>query len=426
MKKLALIALSGLMLFSCAACGTTTPEEKIGVDIPEGYTAEVGENMFWEPQDRVKEGYIEPNARINIYNYCPSIIQTDDTTRYVWYCTNRYTKGFFPSGEGMDELGDNQITDYVGFRKGLLGKDGKWYWSPKSYVMGPSRNDPYEGEANCDPNVIKGEFRYNGTQYGWLMAYLGSNTRDGTMNHICFAVAHSVEGPWLKCEDINPVVKYEVPADATESHWYHWGYGQASMINVDKKSEVLMFYSAIRPMSDNGITATNPFGDSSDWPGTITVAARYDLSDLNDIKLEFCSRIGVDGIKNTTGMMVGTITNGDYAYDGANKRLVALTEETVSMLDVSNDAVLGDVFKDYAYNVWAMSGISWKHVAVVQPENKTVYPNRHNNGLVRDPYGWLVDSKKLDLAITGAPKNAANGVDHIWGYRILRKTVTLP
>ena len=48
MKKLALIALSGLMLFSCAACGmTTTPEEQIGVDIPEGYTAEVGENMFW-------------------------------------------------------------------------------------------------------------------------------------------------------------------------------------------------------------------------------------------------------------------------------------------------------------------------------------------------------------------------------------------
>ena len=140
MKKLALIALSGLMLFSCAACGATT-ENSIGVDIPEGYTAEVGENMFWEPQDGVKDGYVEPNTRINIYNYCPSIIQTDDTTRYVWYCTNRYTKGFFPSGEGMDELGDNQITDYVGFRKGLLGKDGKWYWSPKSYVMGPARND---------------------------------------------------------------------------------------------------------------------------------------------------------------------------------------------------------------------------------------------------------------------------------------------
>lgn len=127
-------------------------------------------------------------------------------------------------------------------RKGVKIKD-EWFWSPKKYVLSPlkrqnvSESDT-EGQQVCDPNVIKGEFTYDGESFGYLMAYLACNTRNNEYNHVCLAVAKTAEGPWKRCDKINPLLKYtsdNVPAELRST--YQWGYGQASMISVVKRVE---------------------------------------------------------------------------------------------------------------------------------------------------------------------------------------------
>ena len=55
----------------------------------------------------------------DFYNYAPCTVQTDGSTRYVFYCTN----------------GDSGvIVDYIGWRKGTL-RDGTWRWSEERIAL---------------------------------------------------------------------------------------------------------------------------------------------------------------------------------------------------------------------------------------------------------------------------------------------------
>ena len=286
-KKIVSLFFSVVFGAACCSCGSKVPAP------PEGYVKEYGENMFWENEDTPDDGFILQNTDIQIYNYCPSVLQEDENTRYVYYCSNRYStgetkqfewSGVSPNQQGsytdfVNEVGDNTITDYIAYRKGVK-VGGEWYWSEKQYVLSPTPGSLTEWEQVCDPNVVKGEFFYNGEQYSYLMAYLACATRDNTYNHVCLAVANSPAGPWKKSEDINPLIRYSsdgVP-DLIKENTYLWGYGQASMINLDKKGDVLMFYSSICPVQ---YRSSGAWGHATD-----TTVTRFDLSDLNDVKIK--------------------------------------------------------------------------------------------------------------------------------------------
>ena len=63
--------------------------------VPAGYKKELNEVMFWENEDIAnQDGTLTTDESIWIYNYCPSIIQTDATTRYAYYCYFSFT-GFY-------------------------------------------------------------------------------------------------------------------------------------------------------------------------------------------------------------------------------------------------------------------------------------------------------------------------------------------
>lgn len=410
-----------------------------GDSAPEGYIKESAENMFWEAEDRILEdGTVVPDPEICIYNYAPSIFQEDENTRYAYYCSNRYTVGKTLGENWMDELGNQQVTDYIAFRKGVK-IDGEWWWSEKKYVLSPitrngESNHPYEGQQVCDPNVIKGGFAYNGHTYSYLMAYLACSTRDNQFNNICLAVADSPEGPWKRCEDINPLLKFttEGMPDSMLST-YLWGYGQASMISLDRMGRVLMFYSAIKP-----------FETAGSWSHeTQTSIARYDFSDLNNIVREdFCERMNVTGVTrpNITGKaaQVTVVTNGDYAYDAATGRIYGITDGEQNGAPVfwvenkseDENAEIGDVFFDYAREEWSANGIQWTTIANVHAVDTEHYQSSHNTCLIRDPYGYTLSSGTIEAAITGAMTEAVLGqlypgqTNPLWTYRILRKTVS--
>ena len=181
---------------------------------------------------KTDENEVEDNNRLfdhgvegetQIYNYAPTVFE-EDGVRHIYYCSNKY---------------EGNVTDYVAYRKGTLVK-GKWVYSELSFVLEPTQ-DTWDARHVCDPSVIKGDFNYDGDDYNYLMAYLGCVTSNNQENMVGLAVSKSPEGPWIKTEKVNPIAKYE--RDMSIDDIFQWGYGQPSLINSDKKSEVLLYYT---------------------------------------------------------------------------------------------------------------------------------------------------------------------------------------
>lgn len=445
MKRIVYCAMSAMLLaaFACSA-GCAEKEKTPVVEIPEGYTRENGENMFWENEDTVKGDTVVPNVGIRIYNYAPSIFEEDENTRHAYYCSNKYTVGNDPQKGSINADGNAQITDYIAYRKGVKLEDGNWYWSEKSYVLSPLKGSETEGKHICDPNVIKGEFTYNGETYPYLMAYLAEGFTEyvNEFNNISLAVAKSPEGPWKRCGEINPLKKYT--SDDYPEEWndrklhpeaYLWGWGQASMVSVDKKGRVMMAYSSIRPFASDG----------ENWrQTTMTTIDRYDFSNLNDIKKEYeLLMMPIEGIMRG-GYQTTVVSNGDFAYEPKNNRMYMITDgkyddttgkaagAPLSWID-NGGSEPGDVFKNIADRAAAPQ---WSNVAGVSGEDSLNNIASHNTAIIRDAYGWLKTPEKIEVAITGScvagniykvhPESTKNDPNaSLWSFRILRKTVTL-
>ena len=355
MKKfLSILLCASTLLTGLAGCAEDGKKSKV----PDGYVKE-GEYLFAENVE--KEGYF--------YNYCPSILQPDENTRYVYYCANQTP---------------NVVVDCIAFRKGVR-IDGEWYYGPKSYVVTPTL-DTWDHEHDCDPAAIGGEFRYNGETYNYLMAFLGCARQDCQVNEVGLAVSKAPEGPWIKCDEINPIIDYEY--DSNRPNAFQWGYGQPSLISVDRKGTVLLTYTC------------GPGGDD------YVELGRWDLSDLNNPVNEFKGRVPIKGISQFNSFMAAPcITNADFAYDFENKRLYMIcdalpldTQNTpdfitqalfVGYLDdlTGEDNLPGDIIRDY-------DGRPWNTVGYIAPE-LTGYARNHNGCIVKDIYGERSGTDRL-------------------------------
>lgn len=117
-------------------------------------------------------------AKGDYYNYAPCLIQLDNSTKYLFYCGNRES---------------STIVDYICWKKATL-NNGVWTWSSENVAFGPSESD-WDMCHVCDPDVIKGQFDYNGHTYSWAMTYLGVAQWDCNANQIGIAFSDSIEGP---------------------------------------------------------------------------------------------------------------------------------------------------------------------------------------------------------------------------------------
>lgn len=309
----------------------------------------------------------------NFYNYCPSILIENNNTMHIWYCSNEKS---------------GNVTDYVAYRKGTLYGDGKWTFSDKKLVLSPGSDGEWDARHVCDPSVVKGQFKYENTQYNYLMSYLGCYTSNVTCNEVGIAVAKNPEGPWVKVKNINPIANYyNSSMDFGSDGNKYWGYGQPSLINVDKKGTILLFYT-------KGVKS-----------GTFTYAEKWDLSDMsNPIKL--------NERKLDDNGEIKVFNNADFAYDPVSKRIYTIKEDHgtgnqwypnnggVDWISGSNtvyytsmntsDEQPGDsLFKNH----------SWSKVATINKE-LTGFDRVHNSGIVTDEYGWIIDYSNIPVVYT--------------------------
>ena len=303
----------------------------------------------------------------NFYNYCPSIMMEGNDTMHIWYCTNKET---------------GKVTDYIGYRKGTLHKNGTWSFSEKMIALSPTA-DTFDSVHTCDPSVIKGEFKYKGESYTYLMAYLGVKKYDCTCNEVGLAVSNSPSGPFVKYE--GAFCNYYESSDYGSDGGNFWGYGQPSLVSVDKKGQVLLFYT-------KGVKL-----------GTFTCCEKWDLSNLDNPIL-------LNEAKLADGGAIEVLNNADFTYDPITNRIYCVKEDHVNggyptdggvnwipgtnsiyymSLSKNDDQLFDSLFKSF----------SWAKVGTIN-ESMTGYPRNHNSGILTDEYGWLIDYKDIPIVYT--------------------------
>lgn len=305
-----------------------------------------------------------------IYNYCPSVLEEADGTRYLYYCTNRESY---------------KIIDYIGCRRGTRNADGSYTYGAETVVLAPTAG-AWDAHHTCDPSVVRGDFTYKGQSYRYLMAYLGCTSYDNQDNEIGFAVANDPMGPFVKIAD-TPTIPYVREGDA-----WQWGVGQASLVSRDKGSRVYVFYT------EGTATRTHEFVDE------------WDFADLeNPVRLSHTD-LATTGLTTRTGGG-DYIGNADFAYDADSNSFYMATDSHPYPSDEPN--YITEYFRVAYFAGDDVTRVRWNELEHIGPA-ETGFARNHNVGLVRDAYGWLPGGNSLTVYYTGADK----GANALWTYRL--------
>lgn len=305
-----------------------------------------------------------------IYNYCPSVLEETDGTRYLYYCTNRESY---------------KIIDYIGCRRGTRNADGSYTYGAETVVLAPTAG-AWDAHHTCDPSVVRGDFTYKGQSYRYLMAYLGCTSYDNQDNEIGFAVANDPMGPFVKIAD-TPTIPYVREGDA-----WQWGVGQASLVSRDKGSRVYVFYT------EGTATRTHEFVDE------------WDFADLeNPVRLSHTD-LATTGLTTRTGGG-DYIGNADFAYDADSNSFYMATDSHPYPSDEPN--YITEYFRVAYFAGDDVTRVRWNELEHIGPA-ETGFARNHNVGLVRDAYGWLPGGNSLTVYYTGAGK----GANALWTYRL--------
>ncbi len=341
-----------------------------------------------------------PDKSGDFFNYCPSVLQVDSSTRYVYYCTNGRSRN---------------VTDNIACRKGTL-TGGKWSYGEETIVLSPGGGkDNWDERHVCDPSVIAGNFRYDGGTYQYMMAFLGcheytpptSVSEYYDQNQVGIAVANDPAGPWTKCDSINPIAKFDWKKGDKEQ----WGKGQPSIVSADKAGKVLLFYT-------------------TDVGGWHTEVQRWDFS-VENPKPEFTVKVPTAGLYDLNGA-ASSLVNADFGFDEATNRFYAVSDVGPHPSDADPDFisgsfrvvwledtpvsteghVVGDVFRDAPNS-------KWQTVATVG-KGTTGKDRNHNPGLVTDKYGHMPAGKDIEVfySVSDTVENAAVDWDYLKTYRI--------
>lgn len=287
-----------------------------------------------------------------MYNYCPSPVLTDGESMTVFFCANTLP--------GL-------VIDDIYARKGRL-ENGCWHFGERFRVLEPSRLG-WDCIHVCDPDVIKGDFRYKGERYEWLMVYLGCDIHYCYHNQIGIAFAKDIEGPYVKYNG-NPIVGYD--------ETFHWGAGQASLLSLDGGGKFRMVYSQTVHDYARHIQETHTF-----WRD-------FDLSDADRPVIGEEVLLHGGGLSNRDGEGNVPVCNPAIVWDRERDLYYMTREGTPFDRTASPDFIAPYTgISVISREDFERNEGGWMTVYNVD-EKDTGFSRNHNAGLPKDAYGWYM------------------------------------
>lgn len=319
------------------------------------------------------------------YAYCPSVIM-QGAERHIWFCGND------PAGV---------FSDHIYYMRGDVSS------TPK-IVLAPGATGSWDDRHVCDPSVIRGQFKLNGTTYAYAMFYLG-NRSDRYYNEIGVAFAQTMDADsWIKYPSPLVPKTWAGDNDLAVGGGQAWGVGQPSAMSEDGKGKVLLTYT---------------IGDAD---GTRVVVREADLSDMDNVQLSAVKTVSTAGLTKldySTQNIV--LSNADFAYD-ANRTTVYMTSHVLPTPSSYPSFIPAAVdLNKMPYNDLINGTGTWKLVQRISP-SISGFPRNHNSGIGRDAFGAIPDAtnaehyftvSKVDPDVSLTQAAFAEWTYHIYVYK---------
>ncbi|TDD62148.1 hypothetical protein E1263_04530 [Kribbella antibiotica] len=324
----------------------------------------------WNPQAAPNAGVPVPPGNGSYYMYAPSVVQLTPTERMVYTCANRVS---------------GQTWDHIGMNYGTRRADGTYAWGAVQFPLNPQAADTPFWASNhiCDPEVVRGSFRYDDHTYAWAMFVLGypdlgKYPNADPINVIGVAYADQPQGPWK-------LSRNALLDRSTDGPLSSWGVGQPSVTSIDGAGRVLVFYSGVGRVSRREI----------------------DLSDANNPKVGARVELPGDGLTPEPDGGVW-LHNASFVYDPARDEFLMSRDTGASNPRVQTDTEINRIASSA---IWSGTG-TWSVVGRLN-ECQSGFKYNHNSGIVRNAYGMIADSSEIDVYFaTEQP-----GGDY-WAYRL--------
>ncbi|GAB3929288.1 hypothetical protein GCM10029976_028660 [Kribbella albertanoniae] len=324
----------------------------------------------WNPQAAPNAGVPVPPGSGPFYMYAPSIVQLSPTERMVYTCANRVP---------------GQTWDHVGMNYGTRRADGTYAWGAVQFPLNPQAADTPAWASNhiCDPEVVRGSFRYDGHTYAWAMFVLGypdlgKHPGADAINVVGVAYADQPQGPWK-------LSRNALLDRSTDPNVSTWGVGQPSVTSIDGAGKLLVFYSGVGQV----------------------MRREVDLSDANNPKIGPRVELPANGLTPEPGGGP-FLHNASFVYDPARDEFL-VSRDTGS----GNERVQPDVEINRIAGsaIWSGTG-TWSVVGRLT-ECHSGYRYNHNSGIVRNAYGMIADGSELDVYFATEPPGG-----NYWAYRL--------
>lgn len=318
------------------------------------------------------------------YAYCPSVIQ-QGAERHIWFCGND------PAGV---------FSDHIYYVRG----DAAYPARIPKIVLAPGPPGSWDDRHVCDPSVVKGAFKFNGTTYSYALFYLGNRT-GRYYNEIGVAFAQTLDADnWIKYPSPLVTKTWDGDADWPLGNGNAWGVGQPSAFSADQNGKVILTYT---------------IGDAN---GTRVVLREANLSDMDAIQLSTPVTVSTAGLtKLDYSVQNIVLLNADFAFDKSRSTVYMSSHVLPNPSSYPAFIAAAVDLNKMPYPDFINGTGTWKLVQRISP-SVSGFPRNHNSGLGRDAYGAIPDSSKAEhyFTVSQSEPDVSPSQDHFaeWTYQL--------
>jgi hypothetical protein len=320
------------------------------------------------------------------YEYAPAIV-LENGIEHVFACAN------IVAGE---------IRDHIVHRRYANGRE-----VATDIALRPSEDRRrFDSYHVCDPEVIAGRFSYNDRLFTYALLYTANDRPSARGNRIGMALADGLDGPWQRIDE--PLVPFDFGGGEEKS----WGVGQPAAVNIERGDRFLLFYTEGARRGTRTLVRSVRISPEGSAPFTIGQP----------------TAVPEGGLRQADGETPDFLNNVAVAYVPSSRVFVVIrpmrplpdspptTVEARQEIDAIDEADLKD-------------GVGkWRKLAIIGP-SMTAAPRNHNAGLLKDIWGNLPTSDRIEGAVTTSGQCATARPCFpaaLWTYRLHRFEVPLP
>ena len=361
MKKIfptMLLASTALLMCACGDSSSETPT------ITDTNTSTTTTELPPEPVYKTPHGSGALFAEEEGFMSNDASVIEDENVRYVAYVSN----------ENKDE---NVNSIYV--RKGEKDANGKYVYSERKLAI---KSGAWDKRISA-PSIVKGVFKLGDETYKYLMAYQGTSSDENFNYSIGFAYANDIMGEWKKVGETASVT-YNPSVHGNNIY----GMGSPELINMGTSGELMLFYT---------------WGEAT---LTCSEVRKINASDLSSIKVDGQRQITVKGLQD--GGENPIFANAGFAFN-KNKTMIYVARDVYPLSSIAPGHSNKIEVAKASSNIFDNITLSWDSVKTVLGSDTIIeddasslgWDELYSGSFVKDAYGYLDDSKALELVYSG-------------------------